>query len=264
LTPSLLRRSAAFFSAVLLSAQALQAQAPASLDTVVPALMKRYDVPGAALAIVRGNRVIALRGFGISRASDGALVDSARTMFRLGSLGKLFIATAVMQQLFPFYAELDEDVNSFLEFRIPKTWPEPVTLQRLLTHSAGFDERVIGYAAPSRDSVVALGPYLRENVPHRGWPPGEVIGYSNYGFALAAHIVERMSGLPFDRYARERIFTPLGMTRTFHVRVPNPFAGNLADGYTIDGTFAAHDRRSRPRAAGSMDTTIADFANFVG
>jgi CubicO group peptidase (beta-lactamase class C family) len=267
LTPSLLRRSAAFFSAVFLATPPLQAQAPApaSLDTVVPSLMKRYDVPGAALAIVRGNRVIALRGFGIARASDGAAVDSARTMFRLGSLGKLFIATAVMQQLFPFYAELDEDVNSFLEFRIPKTWPEPVTLQRLLTHSAGFDERVIGYAAPSRDSVVALGPYLRANVPHRGWPPGEVIGYSNYGFALAAHVVERMSGLPFDRYARERIFTPLGMTRTFYVRVPNPFAGNLADGHECNGTSctAVAEVYSRPYAVGLVYSTAADMAQFL-
>ncbi|MDP9179154.1 MAG: beta-lactamase family protein [Gemmatimonadota bacterium] len=265
MTSSLLRRSAAFFSAVLLSAQPLHAQAPASLDTIVPSLMKRYDVPGLALAIVQGNKVVALKGFGIARASDGAAVDSARTLFRLGSLGKLFIATAVMQQLFPFYAELDEDVNSFLEFRIPKTWPEPVTLERLLTHSAGFDERIIGYAAPSRDSVGALGPYLRANLPNRGWRPGEVIGYSNYGFALAAHVVERMSGLPFDRYAQERIFMPLGMTRTFYVRAPNPFAGNLADGHECVGASctAVAEVYSRPYAVGLVYSTAADMAQFL-
>ena len=121
MTPSLLRRFAAFFSAVFLFAQPLPAQGLASLDTIVPALMKRYDVPGAAVAVVRGNRVLALRGFGIARTRDNARVDSARTLFRLGSIGNLFVATAVMQQLYPFYGELDEDVDSFVEFQIPKT-----------------------------------------------------------------------------------------------------------------------------------------------
>ena len=93
LTSSLLRRSAALFSALFLFAQPLSAQGLASLDTIVPALMKRYDVPGAALAVVRGNKVLALKGFGIARTRDNARVDSARTLFRLGSIGNLFVAT---------------------------------------------------------------------------------------------------------------------------------------------------------------------------
>jgi len=265
LTPSLLRRSAALFSAVFLCAQPLPAQGLASLDTIVPALMKRYDVPGAALAIVRGNKVVALKGFGVSRARDNARVDSARTLFRLGPIGNLFVATAVMQQLYPFYAELDEDVNSFVEFQIPKTWPEPITLERLLTHTAGFDERVIGSAAPSLDSVGPLAPYLRSNIPYRGWRPGEVIGYSSYGFALAAHVVERMSGIPFDRYARERIFMPLGMTRTFYLRVPNPFANAIADGHVCDGASCVAAPEVFPRAwpVGLVYSTAADMAQFL-
>lgn len=260
-----IRVSAALLCAVVVFASPLHAQGLASLDTIVPSLMKRYDVPGVALAVVRGNKIVALKGFGVARVRDSAAVDSARTLFRLGSVGELFVATAVMQQLFPFYAELDEDVNSFLEFQIPKTWPESVTLERLLTHTAGFDERVIGSAAPSLDSVGPLGPYLRANVPYRGWRPGEVIGYSSYGFALAAHVVERMSGLPFDRYARERIFIPLGMTRTFYVRVPNPFASNVADGHLCDGAscVAAPEVFSRPWPVGLVYSTAADMAQFL-
>ena len=265
MTPSFLRRAAAFFIAVFLFAQPLPAQGLASLDTVVPALMKRYDVPGAAVAVVRGNRVVALKGFGVARTRDNARVDSVRTLFRLGSIGNLFIATAVMQQLYPFYAELDEDVNSFVEFEIPKTWPEPVTLERLLTHTAGFDERVIGSTAPSLDSVGPLAQYLRANVPNRGWRPGEVIGYSSYGFALAAHVVERMSGIPFDRYARERIFTPLGMTRTFYLRVPNPFALAIADGHVCDGASCVPAREVFPRAwpVGLVYSSAGDMAQFL-
>jgi CubicO group peptidase (beta-lactamase class C family) len=265
LTASILRRSAAFLIALFLFGQPLPAQGLPSLDTIVPALMKRYDVPGAALAVVRGNKVIALKGFGIARTRDNAPVDSARTLFRLGSIGNLFVATAVMQQLYPFYAELNEDVNSFLEFQIPKTWPEPITLERLLTHTAGFDERVIGSAAPSLDSVGPLGPYLRANIPNRGWPPGKVIGYSSYGYALAAHVVERMTGMPFDRYARERIFAPLGMTRTFYLRVPNPYALEIADGHECDGASCVAAREVFPRAwpVGLVYSTAGDMAQFL-
>ena len=66
------------------------------LDSVVPALMKRYDVPGAALAVVRGDSVVFLRGFGLARVADGARVDPERTLFRLASVSKLFVGTAVM------------------------------------------------------------------------------------------------------------------------------------------------------------------------
>jgi CubicO group peptidase (beta-lactamase class C family) len=259
------RRSAVLISLVFVVSQPLPAQGLPSLDTIVPALMKRYDVPGAALAVVRGNKIVALKGFGIARTRDNARVDSARTLFQLGSIGSLFVATAVMQQLYPFYAELDEDVNSFLEFQIPKTWPEPVTLERLLTHTAGFDERVIGSAAPSLDSVGPIAPYLRANIPNRGWPPGKVIGYSTYGYALAAHVVERMSGIPFDRYARERIFVPLGMTRTFYLRVPNPFASEIADGHVCDGATCSAAPEVFPRAwpVGVVYSSAGDMAQFL-
>lgn len=257
--------AAALTCAGVVFARPLPAQGLAPLDTLVPSLMKRYEVPGAALAIVRGNTVVALKGFGLARVRDNRWVDSARTMFRLGSLGKLFVATAVMQQLQPFYKELDLDVNRFLDFRVPGTWRDSVTLERLLTHTAGFDERVIGYAAPARDSIGPLGAHLAANLPYRGWPPARVIGYSNYGFALAAHVVERMSGLPFDRYARERIFKPLGMDRTFYIRVPDSLVKDVAEGHVCEGRSctALPEVFSRPFPAGFVYGSAADMAQFL-
>jgi CubicO group peptidase (beta-lactamase class C family) len=257
--------AAALCCAGVVFARPLHAQGLAPLDTLVPSLMKRYEVPGIALAVVRGNTVVALKGFGFARLRDNRWVDSARTLFRLGSIGKLFVATAVMQQLQPFYKELDVDVNRFLEFQVPATWRTPVTLERLLTHAAGFDERVIGYAAPTRDSVGPLGPHLAANLPYRGWPPSRVIGYSNYGFALAAHVVERMTGLPFDRYARERIFIPLGMDRTFYIRVPDSLAKDVADGHVCEGRScrAVPEIFSRPFPVGLVYGTAADMAQFL-
>jgi CubicO group peptidase (beta-lactamase class C family) len=243
----------------------LGAQTLASLDSVVPALMKKYDVPGVALVVVRGDSVLALKGYGVARVRDSARVDPTRTLFRLASVSKLFVATAVMQQVEAGKVALDADVNRYLDFRIRGPWPQPITLDHLLTHTAGFDERLIGYAAHSRDSVGDLGAHLAANLPYRGWPPGAVIGYSNYGVALAAHVVERTSGLPFDRYARERIFIPLGMHRTFYVRVPDSLRADVAEGHFCDATScdSAPDVFSHPYPVGLAYSSAADMAQFL-
>ena len=250
---------------VLLSTLAPVIEAQVSrLDSVVPSLMKRYDVPGAALAVVRGDSVLFLRGFGLARFTDSARVDPARTLFRLASVSKLFVATAVMQQVDAGTVRLGEDVNRYLSWRVASAWTEPLTLERLLTHTAGFDERLIGYAAPSIDSVGDLGAHLAANLPHRGWPPGAVIGYSNYGVALAAHVVERTSGMTFDRYARERIFEPLGMTRTFYLRAPDSLSTDVAAGYFCGTTCRpAPVVYSRPFPVGLSYSTASDMARFV-
>ena len=234
------------------------------LDSVVPALMKRFDVPGAALAVVRGDSVVFLRGFGVARVSDSARVDAELTLFRLASVSKLFVGTAVMQQVDAGRVRMNEDVNRYLSWRIPATWPAPVTLEHLLTHTAGFDERLIGYAAPSVDSVGDLGAHLASNLPYRGWAPGAVIGYSNYGVSLAAHVVERVSGMSFDRYARERIFAPLGMTRTFYIRVPDSLQSDVAAGHFCgDPCRPAPVVYSRPYPVGLSYSTASDMARFI-
>jgi CubicO group peptidase (beta-lactamase class C family) len=251
--------------ALIAASRTLGAQSLARLDSIVPALMKRYDVPGVALAVVRADSVLALKGFGIARVRDSAAVDPARTLFRLASVSKLFVATAVVQEIERGVIDPQADVNRYLEFRVPNTWREPVTIERLLTHTAGFDERIIGYAAPSVDSIGPLGAHLATNLPYRGWRPGEVIGYSNYGFALAAHVGERTSGLPFDQYARERVFLPLGMTRTFYLRVPDSLRRDVADGHFCDSKrcSTAPDVFSRPYPVGLAYSTAADMARFL-
>jgi CubicO group peptidase (beta-lactamase class C family) len=252
-------------TAALALSIAARAQAQLSLDTLVPALMKKYDVPGVSLAIVRGDSVLALRGYGYARIRDSARVDPQRTLFRLASVSKLFVATAVMQQVESGALDMNADVNRYLAWRVPATWSAPVTLDRLLTHTAGFDERLIGYAATSRDSIGDLGAHLASNLPYRGWKPGEVIGYSNYGVALAAHVVERASGMSFERYAREHVFEPLGMTRTYYVHVPDSLRANVGDGHFCGPTRCetAPEVFSHPYPVGLAYSTAADMARFL-
>ena len=263
------RRVAAIAAAALVlicaGVGSLSAQSSATLDSIVRPLMHRYDVPGVALAIVRGDSVVALRGYGVARVRDSVPVDPARTLFRLASVSKLFVATAVMQQVERGAVDLRADVNRYLARRVPDTWPEPVTLDALLTHTAGFDERLIGYASPSREAVGALGASLAANLPYRGWRPGDVMSYSNYGVALAAHVVERTSGESFDRYARARIFEPLGMTRTWYLDVPPEARADVADGHFCDhtGCDPAPVVWSHPYPVGLAWSTAADMAQFL-
>lgn len=242
------------------------AQIGAALDSLAPALMKRFDVPGLAVAVVRGTDIVALRGYGVARVSDSARVSPQRTIFRLASVAKLFVALAVMQEADSGRVDLHADVNRYLDgWRVPDAWDRPITLHHLLTHTAGFDERVIGYAARDRDAIGPLGGHLRRNLPYRGWRPGEVSGYSNYGFALAAHVVERTSGRTFDAFARERIFAPLRMARTWYLRPPDAFAADVASGHFCDGASCrpASETWSHPFPVGLCWSNALDMARFM-
>jgi CubicO group peptidase (beta-lactamase class C family) len=92
--------------------------------------------------------------------------------------------------------------------------------------------------------------------------PGSRYAYSGEGIILLQFVLENGPGLRVGDEMQRRVFDRFGMTRT-SMMWRDDFAGNLADGYKSDGSFEPHDKRSRPRAAGSMDTTIADFARFL-
>ena len=257
-------RTVALIAALGVLPTTVAAQQLARVDSVVAALMKVHEVPGLALAVVRGDSLLLLRGWGVSRVSDSARVDPSRTLFRTASVAKLFVATAVMQERDAGRVRMDEDVNRYLAWKVPDAWNAPLTLAHLLTHTAGFDERMIGYAAPAVDSIGDLGAHLASNLPNRGWPPGRVIGYSNYGVALAAHVVERTSGLPFDRYARQRIFEPLGMHHTWYMRVPDSLRADVAQGHRgCHPCEPAPVVFTRPYPVGFAYSTAADMARFM-
>ena len=153
------------------------------------------------------------RGYGKADVKNDEPVVADETLFRIASTSKLFTATAVMQLVEQGKVDLDTDVNDYLkDVKVPDTYPgRPVTLRGLLTHTAGFEEHFTGSEARTAAEVVPLGKYLAEDMPARVRPPGEITSYSNYGMALAGHVVEEVSGESFDRYVKENIFNPLGM-----------------------------------------------------
>ncbi len=193
--------------------------------------------------------------------------SASTSLVRVASISKLFTWTAVMQQVEAGRLDLNADVNRYLkEFKIPDAFPQPMTLQNLMDHTAGFEDFVIGTAARGAADVPPLGDYLARHMPARIRPPGEVTAYSNYGAALAGYIVAQVSGEPYDAYVQRHILDPLGMAHSTAAQpVPAALAGDLARSYDSD----ANPPRPMPfmfdpmAPDGSVDTTATDIANFM-
>lgn len=242
---------------------------PATLDSliehVVTTQLAEYRIPGATVAVVRDGRVVLARGYGDADAEHHTPVVADRTLFRVASVGKLFVWTAVMQLAERGRLDLDADINTYLgDERIPATHAKPLTLAHLMAHAGGFEvpER-LWPEGPPPDS---LATYLKERRPARVRPPGELSAYSDYGTGLAERIVERVSGQPFEQYLRENVLEPLGMSRSlFRRTVPPELAADVALGHTLENGSP----RARPleqvvvASSGSMLTTAKDVARFM-
>ena len=150
-------------------------------------------------------------------------VDPAETLFRPGSISKLFTWVAVMQLVEQGKLDLDTDVNTYLEtFQIKDTFEEPITLRHIMTHTPGFEDGGIGYLIISdADRVLPLAESMKRYQPERVNPPGAQTAYSNYATAIAGLIVANASGLSFNNYIQKYIFDPLAMNNsTFEEPLP--------------------------------------------
>lgn len=207
------------------------------LDSFMPAQLKEKHIPGAAVAVVKDGRLVLSKGYGYANIAEGEYVDPEKTLFRIGSVSKLFVWTSVMQLYEQGKIDLDADVNQYLPgFQIPATFPEPITMRHLMTHTAGFEDGVMGMVREDVLNLEPSGDFLGRRMPARVFRPGEISGYSNYGNALAAYNVESVSGLRFEDYVESHIFDPLQMNQTtFRQPVPSSLSSQLAAGYRFDG-----------------------------
>jgi CubicO group peptidase (beta-lactamase class C family) len=239
----------------------------AFLDDFFEAKMAELHIPGAAIVVVQDGELFLAKGYGYADLARQTPVDPTTTAFRAGSISKLFTWTAVMQAAERGLLDLDADVNRYLtDFQVPGTYPQPVTLAHLLTHTAGFEDRWIESATRDPEELLPLSHVLAGAMPERVEAPGVVHSYSNYGTGLAGHLVEQVSGRSFDQYVEEHILRPLGMDgTTFRQPLPEPLAANIATGYTYaDGTLeAAPLIYQRIGPEGAMTLTPIDMAAFM-
>ena len=241
--------------------------ASTSLDSAIVAAMREHGVPGAALAIVRDGRVEHLAGYGCANRALGLRVDPKQTVFHVASVSKPFVALAAVQLVTEGRVDLQTDVNRYLRtMQVPAAWNRGVTLHDLLTHTAGFEESIVGYAARTPADIKPLGEFLAAKLPKRGWPPGQVTAYSNYGYALAGYVVESVAGMSFADYVRTRILAPLRMTRSsFQQPMPAELERDAALSYRCsddDCEPVTPDYRSA-YPPGGLVTTADDMSRFM-
>ena len=234
------------------------------LDGFIPYALHSGDVAGAEIVVVKDGQILTARGYGFADVEKRIPVDPARTLFRPGSVSKLFTWTAVMQQVETGRLNLDADVNRYLDFRIPPRAGKPVTLRNLLTHTAGFEETSKDIMFYDPRHLMPLGTYLKERLPRRIYDPGTTPAYSNYGAALAGYIVERVSKESFEAYVERHILTPLGMSNSsFRQPLPPRLEAMTSKGYDRASDPPAGYELVGPAPAGAMAATGTDMARFM-
>ena len=235
------------------------------LDGIMPYALQRGDVAGAVVVVVKDGQVLLQKGYGYADVASRKPVDPENTLFRPGSVSKLFTWTAVMQQVEQGKVDLDRDVNTYLDFVVPPFEGKPVTMRNLMTHTAGFEEtnKQLIFAEPAPEP--ALDAYLKQNIPARIFAPGTTPSYSNYGATLAGYVVQRVSGQKFADYIDQHIFTPLGMQHaSFRQPLPGALKPLMSSGYQLGSDPAAKPFEVvGPAPAGSSSISGADMAKFM-
>ena len=233
------------------------------LDGYLPYALRTADIPGAVVTVVKDGQLLTARGFGYADREKRTPVDPDRTLFRPGSVSKLVTWTAAMQLVEQGKLDLDKDINTYLDFKIPDYDGKPITLRQIMTHTAGFEEAVKDIIFSDPAHLLPLGDYLKRWTPKRVFAPGTTPAYSNWATALTGYMIERVSGESFDDYCDKHIFAPLGMTNsTMRQPLPAALAGQMASGYK-PGQEAGKFEIIGPAPAGSLSSTGTDMAKFM-
>src|SRR5205809_3475102 len=236
----------------------------AFLDGVMPLQLAREDLAGAVISIVKDGKFLFAKGYGYSDVEKKIPVFPETTLFRPGSISKTFTWTALMQQVELGKVNLDHDVNEYLDYKVPATFPKPITVRDLMTHTPGFDETVEELFVADAKQFKPLGDYLKAHLPARIYPPGTIPAYSNYGATLAGYIVQRVSGEPFEQYADEHIFKPLGMQHsTFRQPLPVSLLPLMSKGYDVASESDKPFEYVEAAPAGSSSVSAMDMTRFM-
>ncbi|MFC3580412.1 serine hydrolase domain-containing protein [Sphingomonas hylomeconis] len=234
------------------------------LDGFMPYALHNGDIAGAVVTVVKDGQVVAARGYGYANVAKRQPVDPARTLFRPGSTSKLVTWTAVMQQVEAGKLDLDRDVNAYIDFKIPPRNGQPVTLRQIMTHTGGFEEVLKNIIFYDPGTNLSLEAYLKTWVPTRIFDAGTTPDYSNWATALAAYMVQRTSGMPFDDYVEQRIFAPLDMRHSsFRQPLPQRLRGDSAIGYERASLPAKGYEFVGPGPAGGLSSSGLDMARFM-
>ena len=234
------------------------------LDGLMPLQIQHADIAGAVVAVVKDGKLLFARGYGYADYEKKIAVSPDNTLFRPGSISKLFTWTAVMQQVEQGKLDLDRDVNDYLDFKIPPAFDKPITLRAVMTHRSGFEETAKDLFVGSEKDLTPISQYVMAHLPARIFPPGTTPAYSNYATTLAGYIVQRVSGQPFNDYVDEHIFKPLGMAHaTFRQPLPESLKPMMSSGYGLASEGRKPYEYVEAAPAGSVAASAEAMTHFM-
>jgi D-alanyl-D-alanine carboxypeptidase len=234
-----------------------------TIDRFVKKMMKHYQIPGCAIAILKDNTVIKLKGYGLASIEFNVPVTT-KTKFLLDSQTKLFTAIALMKLQELGEITLDDPINKYLD-SIPASWHN-VTIRNLLTHSSGIRDNYV----PDYGTGVSLMEYTQEQLYHQAinqpldFKTGDNISYNNLGFFLATIIIEKVTHLPYQDYMTNEFFGPLGLTN-ISFAPQEDVESNYATAYTLKNNRIVHMRDyaiSQQGFSYMMKSSVEDLAKF--
>jgi CubicO group peptidase (beta-lactamase class C family) len=252
---------------VALAAEAEPPAAPRTLDELkqrIEKVVKDQNVPAIGIALVNRAGPLWVAGWGKADLKSGRAADQD-TLFRIGSVSKMFVALAVLKLVEEGKLSLDDKVRDRapeVTFENPWEATNPVRIANLLEHTTGWDDmHVAEYAYDAPDTMtIKQGLDYHPDSRKSRWPPGSRQAYNNIGPTVAAYIVEKVTGQRFEDYIAKEFFTPLGMASTSYFRT------KLYDkrGATLyqDGVPQEYwEIIYRP--SGSINSSARDMAKFV-
>lgn len=250
----------------------------AFVDGVLIDAFQTDHIAGGAVAIVRGDRTVLLKGYGVAQLRPRKLVDPHRTLFRLASISKTMTWIAALQAIEEERIALDEPIDTYLPFALPTDAGPAPTLRQLMSHRSGFEDRALGRLfVDDPTKMRPLHQYLAEDPPKQVRPAGTVPSYSNYAVALAGAAVANRRREEFAALIERRILHPLGMhSSTFREPyparsdLPEPMAPELAARLSRGfhwrgGRFVAQkfEYAHQLQPAASLSGTAEDIARYM-
>jgi len=206
----------------------LNVPSAAEVDSFILRTMQTYHIPGVSACIAKDGRIVWTGSYGHAIIEqDVPVMDT--TLFMLASISKTFTGAALLQLWEAGLFDLDDDINDYLPFTVfnPNYPDSVITFRMLLTHTSSLRDNwdVMFSTYVYGDSPIPLGEYMEEyftpggvyyssSMNFYGWAPGVAWSYCNEAFALIGYLVETISGIPFDQYSQDSIFTPLSMHKT--------------------------------------------------
>jgi CubicO group peptidase (beta-lactamase class C family) len=223
--------------------------------------MTKSATPGLSIAVVDDQRIVWAQGFGFADV-ERKLPATAQTLYRVGSISKLFTDTAAMQLFEQRRLDIDRPLQTALpDFSIRQREPtaSAITPRQLMTHHAGLPrDRLKGFMTSEPEPFTSVIEPLRDESAYA--PPGQLFAYSNLGITLLGAAIQRVSGTPFAEHLKHALLMPLGM--------PNSsFETGVSPSPLMASAYRGHERgveaRLRDVPAGGLNSSVDEMSHFI-